>query len=297
MAIRNEDLEIKQLEYDLAMQKVWQQCEEELSDLERRLFSEAEGHVFSSFTFGRDEEMVFPLIFLHPSGWYLFLTSDKELTDPKLWEELGEWQQYFLTSLKEVSENQVTIYVLTQGPICQKLFYGLYNSGSEFLTPISDLQETVFYELEEKKPCYTYDELAVFSTKMEALADGEEEEVLPNSNYYKDKTGMYVKKHGDWKRVSDLDPEVYYRLTLFGGFFGLHKFYAQQYGNFLLYLFTFGFFGVGWFFDMVEILLEVAKDKEKRYICPFADRKQKLLSFAAGAIVFLCFLIVFLKFL
>ena len=45
-------------------------------------------------------------------------------------------------------------------------------------------------------------------------------------------------------------------LCIFLGYFGAHKFYEGKTGVGILYLFTFGLFGVGWFFDIITIVLK-----------------------------------------
>lgn len=43
-------------------------------------------------------------------------------------------------------------------------------------------------------------------------------------------------------------------LCLFLGYFGAHKFYERKTGMGILYLFTFGLFGIGWLIDLIVIL-------------------------------------------
>ena len=43
-------------------------------------------------------------------------------------------------------------------------------------------------------------------------------------------------------------------LCLFLGYFGAHKFYEGRIGAGILYLFTFGLFGIGWFIDCLVLL-------------------------------------------
>ncbi len=45
-------------------------------------------------------------------------------------------------------------------------------------------------------------------------------------------------------------------LCIFLGYFGAHKFYEGKTGTGVLYLFTFGLFGIGWFFDIISIALK-----------------------------------------
>ena len=47
---------------------------------------------------------------------------------------------------------------------------------------------------------------------------------------------------------------VAFFLGLFLGVFGAHKFYEGKAGMGVLYLFTFGLFGIGWFIDLIKIL-------------------------------------------
>ena len=47
---------------------------------------------------------------------------------------------------------------------------------------------------------------------------------------------------------------VAFFLCLFLGFFGAHKFYEERIGMGLLYLFTGGLFGFGWFFNLLSLL-------------------------------------------
>lgn len=44
-------------------------------------------------------------------------------------------------------------------------------------------------------------------------------------------------------------------LCLFGGIFGLHYFYVGRIGKGILYIFTLGFFMIGWIKDVIDIAL------------------------------------------
>lgn len=50
------------------------------------------------------------------------------------------------------------------------------------------------------------------------------------------------------------DKWISFLLCLFLGFFGAHKFYEGKVGMGILYLFTMGVFGIGWFIDIIIIL-------------------------------------------
>lgn len=47
---------------------------------------------------------------------------------------------------------------------------------------------------------------------------------------------------------------VAFVLCLFLGYLGAHKFYEGRAGMGILYLFTFGLFGIGWFVDCITLL-------------------------------------------
>ena len=49
---------------------------------------------------------------------------------------------------------------------------------------------------------------------------------------------------------------VAFFLCLFFGFFGAHKFYEGKTGTGILYLCTFGLFGIGWLIDLVAYLFK-----------------------------------------
>lgn len=50
-------------------------------------------------------------------------------------------------------------------------------------------------------------------------------------------------------------------LCLFGGWLGIHRFYVGKIGTGILYLCTFGLFGIGWFIDFFVILFGSFRDK------------------------------------
>lgn len=49
---------------------------------------------------------------------------------------------------------------------------------------------------------------------------------------------------------------VAFLLCLFLGYFGAHKFYEGKAGMGIVYLFTFGLFGIGWFIDCIALLFK-----------------------------------------
>ena len=52
---------------------------------------------------------------------------------------------------------------------------------------------------------------------------------------------------------------VKFVLCIFLGYFGVHYFYEKKIGLGLLYLFTGGLFGIGWFVDCIRLLINMIK--------------------------------------
>ena len=50
-------------------------------------------------------------------------------------------------------------------------------------------------------------------------------------------------------------------LLLFLGVFGVHRFYVGKVGTGILFLFTFGFFGIGWLVDLILIVCGSFRDR------------------------------------
>ncbi len=55
-------------------------------------------------------------------------------------------------------------------------------------------------------------------------------------------------------------------LCFFLGFFGAHKFYLGRPVMGVVYLFTYGLFGIGWLADMIVLTLGNPKDKDGRLL-------------------------------
>ncbi len=55
-------------------------------------------------------------------------------------------------------------------------------------------------------------------------------------------------------------------LSIFLGFFGIHRFYTGKVGTGIIWLFTFGCFGIGWIVDIIMIALGRFEDKKGRLI-------------------------------
>lgn len=53
-------------------------------------------------------------------------------------------------------------------------------------------------------------------------------------------------------------------IILFLGWFGIHKFLKKEIGIGVLYLFTFGLFGFGWFIDLVKAIIDIYQKHKKK---------------------------------
>jgi DNA helicase-2/ATP-dependent DNA helicase PcrA len=63
------------------------------------------------------------------------------------------------------------------------------------------------------------------------------------------------------KKNYDFNVEVI--LAVFLGWLGIHCFYKKQYTKGILYMFTFGLFGIGWFVDLIILLIKAIGNSKK----------------------------------
>lgn len=67
-------------------------------------------------------------------------------------------------------------------------------------------------------------------------------------------------------------------LCIFLGYFGAHKFYEKKTGIGILYLFTFGIFGIGWIVDIILLIQKPEKynvDNSKEFRKKISEEKYK----------------------
>lgn len=124
------------------------------------------------------------------------------------------------------------------------------------------------------------------SENLEAFNDFEYEDIIAKLTKECDdyvcaggeRATVYVKKDNEWVVASNRDTERTFRLALYGGIVGSHRFYLRMYGSGVLYALTLGLLGVGWFFDCLEILLGVWNKKGKRLL-PLENRRPHVIEF------------------
>ncbi len=81
-------------------------------------------------------------------------------------------------------------------------------------------------------------------------ASAQPQVVINNSNM---NTNTNTNMNG-YMGVKPKNKWVAFLLCFFLGYFGAHKFYEGKAGMGILYLFTVGLFGIGWFIDLIVIL-------------------------------------------
>lgn len=113
---------------------------------------------------------------------------------------------------------------------------------------------------------------------------------------YTDAEGtVYLFRHGEFRRASDIDSEWVFQLCLYGGVFGLHRLALGKWFTGLLYAFTCGFFLLGWVCDLVQLFFGFQKDKHKHLVQPLTERSSKLRLLPFGILVSLVALVGYLQ--
>lgn len=110
----------------------------------------------------------------------------------------------------------------------------------------------------------------------------------------------FLYKHGMWREASEINTETLYPLTALGGMLGLHLFYQKKRARGILYLLTLGLFGIGWFFDCIELLFGLYKDEDGKYLIPLENKTSGMITLFLGVLVFaviVLFLVFFSKFI
>lgn len=94
--------------------------------------------------------------------------------------------------------------------------------------------------------------------------------------YYRDADGtLYIKRHGQFRRASEVDPDQCFYLTVFFGWSGFHRFFLGKFFSGFIYLLTCGFFLAGWFMDLLYLFMGIQRDHSKAFVLPLKGKKTK----------------------
>ncbi|MBP9999967.1 MAG: TM2 domain-containing protein [Clostridiales bacterium] len=103
----------------------------------------------------------------------------------------------------------------------------------------------------ESSPAFVVLLLSVLSIFIVKSISKDDRELEVGRKYYR----------GNVPRVSDKSRVVAFSLCLFLGYLGIHCFYSGKIAKGILYIFTFGLFGFGWLYDLIQIVLGKSTDR------------------------------------
>ena len=89
--------------------------------------------------------------------------------------------------------------------------------------------------------------------QVEQLKSEQPQVVINNTNT---NANTNVNRNHGASRVGEKNKWVALLLCIFLGYFGAHKFYEGKILLGIVYLFTFGLFGIGWFIDCILLLFK-----------------------------------------
>lgn len=162
-------------------------------------------------------------------------------------------------------------------------YSGSFSDPSDEDTLLKEIYEKIY----QSQPVYTEAALERMKEKLvrtDAVQRG----------YYRDAAGtLYLLRGESFRRASERDPESIFRLCLYGGVFGAHRFAMGRWLTGIVYLFTCGFFLVGWLVDLLQLFMGIQKDKDGFLLCPLDDRSEKLKKLPIGLCIAVVALIVY----
>lgn len=238
-----------------------------------------------------------PVVLVHGTGLIVFVGFDD--CSERNSKQLITGFRSVLNTLAEKLELSINSFILcgysesdsetsTNATMC---IYNIYNErikyylGEEGLDALIDsvADETTYRHLIFDKEC-----VLNLTSNLEFISGS-------NGQIKKDVDGnYYIRKHNQWFLASDIDPDEMFQKAVFFGAFGAHKFLDHKRLAGLAYFFTCGFFGVGWLFDCVSLILGIYRDKEGKYILPVSNPKGCLLKLLGGLGITVAYIIAYI---
>ena len=256
----------KKEDYDLYQTIMEEQClleEEEMEsdvechsvfDLLELYFKERKtGVVLRDVPYYRNKKrVVMPLVLLHENGVFFInqLVFEKEEEFEK------DCVNFLVTFLSELDL-----------PMKSYFYFGIKNAYD--LGSLEELEgaEMFLYEGGTRRvrgvmSMFDYiDEIVTYNQPVMDIST-----FVKVKNWFKEKSGIvnqemrdengnvYIRKRKGWAAVVDVDADAFFYKSLFGGVIGIHKFLMKQWLMGVVYLFTLGLFGFGWFFDCLFMI-------------------------------------------
>lgn len=156
---------------------------------------------------------------------------------------------------------------------------GLYDPLGDTVLPEMDadtLKDDINFWLSEGRVCYDSHDFERMISRLKTA------DIQARGYVVQDDGETFLLRHGELKKASPVSSELQFYLTAFLGPLGIHRFLLGKVFTGILYLFTGGFFLVGWLVDLLFLLIGAQKDKKKRYLFPLENRRRKLLILPFG---------------
>lgn len=227
----------------------------------------------------RNKKIAISKIILDKTGLYLIFNSTKEISTAEKSRILN--MSYDFLRIVETNMYNLVIY-----HICNNTVSYINTYNNMVINIQGSVDTDINAKMEERVGVFDDNKLQSIEDKIAFSCDN-------GSNVKYDSHGVaYIRKNAysknpKWLPASDTDTEKRFWTTVFGGGFGIHKFKYGKKATGILYLISCGLFGFGWFFDVLELLLGMAKDQDGLYLLPLENRSKKafvLFGVAAAAV-------------
>lgn len=140
---------------------------------------------------------------------------------------------------------------------------GRYNASGEptcdYLPP-QELDTAIYHHTTQGHIIWSEEDLNNIQKKIRIL-DG-----MNRGIYRDDDDNWYFVRGQSFYPCSEYDADHIFRLSLFGGVLGVHRFALGKWFTGLIYLLTGGLIGFGWLLDLLQIVSGRFRDRKKRWL-------------------------------